>query len=256
MHVDALLDPFDGRWDDLRAAARLADDSSIGALWTWDHLAGSVHRAGHVVEAWTTLSALAGATRRVSLGPLVLNVANRHPGTLAVAAATFQEVSGGRLLLGVGAGGGPGTPYAAEQRGLGRTVPGDRARRSAVESTVATLREIWTGTVGGVGGYLRPDPAPPVIVGGFGPKMAELAGRVADGINVPGGPGFERLVDVARRAHAEAGHDPAAFVVTVSARPAASELDRLAAAGVDRAILVARPPYVDDVRRIAELAAR
>ncbi|HSL59152.1 MAG TPA: LLM class flavin-dependent oxidoreductase [Acidimicrobiales bacterium] len=253
MQVDVLLDPFDGRWSDIRAAAEAADASPIGGLWTYDHLAGSVHRAGHVVEAWTTLSALAGATRRLVLGPLVLNAANRDPATLAVAAATFQEVSGGRLLLGIGAGGGRSTPYAAEQRGLGREVPGDRARRAAVEATVQRWREVWSGSVGGVAGYLRPDPPPPVIVGGFGPKMAELAGRVGDGINVPGGPGFERLVDVARRARAAAGREAEPFVVTVSARPAARELARLADAGVDRAIVNVRPPYVDDIRRVADL---
>src|SRR5204863_5440790 len=113
--------------------------------------------------------------------------------------------SGGRLLLGLGAGGGRETPYAAEQEALGRSVPGDVARRRAVERAVATLRAVWSGTAGGVGGFLRPDPPPPVVIGGFGPKMAELAGRGGDGMNVPGGPGLERLIGVAREAHAAAG---------------------------------------------------
>ena len=161
------------------------------------------------------------------LGPLVLNVANRDAGTLAVMAATFQEVSGGRLLLGVGAGGGADTPYAAEQRGLGRQVPGDRRRRSDVADTVSTLRTVWTGASGGVAGYLRPDPVPPVIVGGFGPRMAELAGRIGDGINCP--PSLvDRLVPIARRARAAAGGDPDAFIVTTSADPTGRDLDRLA----------------------------
>ena len=119
------------------------------------------------------------------VGSLVLNVANRDAGTLAVMAATLQEVSGGRLLLGIGAGGGIDTPYAAEQLALGRAVPGDAARRRAVEATIGTLRQVWSGATGGAAGFLRPDPPPPVIVGGFGPKMAELAGRVGDGINAP-----------------------------------------------------------------------
>src|ERR671928_148360 len=70
----------------------------------------------------------------------------------------------------------------------------------AAEQAVAKLRQVWSGTVGGVAGFLRPEPAPPIIIGGFGPKMAELAGRVGDGINLPGGPGLSQLVAIALEA--------------------------------------------------------
>ena len=65
---------------------------------------------------------------------------------------------------------------SAEQVALGRRVLGDRARRAAVEATVATLRQVWSGSAGGVGGFLRPSPPPPVIIGEFGPKMAARVG--------------------------------------------------------------------------------
>ncbi len=247
VQVDVLFDPFGGRWGDLRDAAQLAEESGLDGIWLYDHLAGSVHRAPHVLECWTILTAVAAAIPRLTVGSLVLNVANRDTGTLAVMAATLQEVSGGRLLLGVGAGGGRDTPYAAEQLALGREVPGAAARRAHVERTITTLRDVWSGTTGGASGFLRPDPAPPVIVGGFGPRMAELAGRLGDGINAPGGPGLARLLDVARDAHARAGGDPDRFVVTTSGSPDDTRLERL---GVHRVIAMVRPPYVEGVRRL------
>src|SRR5438128_480980 len=87
---------------------------------------------------------------------------------------------------------------AAEQQVFGRPVLGDTARRAALEAAVATIRSVWTGTIDGVGGFLRPDPPLPIIIGGFEPKMAQLAGRVADGVNLPAGPALGRLGEIAR----------------------------------------------------------
>lgn len=256
MQVDVLFDPFRGTWDDLRDAARLAEEAGLDGVWLYDHLAGSVHRAPHVLECWTVLTAVAATVPRLAVGSLVLNVANRPAGTLAVMAATLQHISGGRLLLGIGAGGGPSTPYAAEQRALGRAVPGAAARRAAVEDAVTTLRQVWSGSVGEAHGFLRPDPEPPVIVGGFGPEMAALAGRVGDGINAPPGPHLAGLVATARDACAAAGRDPDAFLVTTSAPADPGALDRLAASGVDRAILMVHPPYVDGTSRLVAALRR
>src|SRR5207253_10520283 len=154
VRVDLLFDPFRARWSEVRAGAIAAEQAGFDGVWLYDHLAGSVHDAPGVVECWTTLTAIAAVVPRIAIGPMVLNVANRDPGTLAVMAATLQEVSGGRLLLGLGAGGGRDTPYAHEQYALGRNVAGDRARRAAVEAAVAQLRRVWSGTVDGVGGFL------------------------------------------------------------------------------------------------------
>jgi alkanesulfonate monooxygenase SsuD/methylene tetrahydromethanopterin reductase-like flavin-dependent oxidoreductase (luciferase family) len=253
VQVDLLFDPFGGRWEDLRDAVLGADDVGFDGVWLYDHLAGSVHGAPHVLECWTALTAIAATVRRLMVGSLVLNVANRDAGTLAVMAATLQEVSGGRLLLGIGAGGGVGTPYAAEQLALGRDVPPDAVRRGAVEATIAMLRQVWSGSAGGARGFLRPDPPPPVIVGGFGPKMAELAGRVGDGINAPGGPSLGRLLDIARHAHAASGRDPDRFVVTTSGSPSDERLARL---GVHRVITMVHPPYTAAVDRLAAALGR
>jgi alkanesulfonate monooxygenase SsuD/methylene tetrahydromethanopterin reductase-like flavin-dependent oxidoreductase (luciferase family) len=252
--IDILLDPFNTAWADVRAAATEAEEAGFDGVWVWDHLAGSVHGAERVLESWTTLSGLAASTTRVSLGPMVLNVANRDPGVLAVMAATLQEMSGGRLLLGIGAGGGRRTPYAAEQYALGRAVGGDILRRHAVEDAVVTLRRLWKGKAEGASGFLRPDPPPPIVIGAFGPKMAQLAGRVGDGISTQAGhPRLGDLLSMAREAHRQAGRETP-FVVTVFAgldsrwlRPDSQPRGRITALGVDRLVLIVDPPYVDDL---------
>src|SRR5207249_3911311 len=155
----------------------------VAGVWTWDRLRDPDDGGGPgVPEAWTVLTALAEVTRRVSLGPLVLNVANRPPGVLANMAATLQTVSGGRLLLGLGAGGNRRTPYAAEQAAIGQPVERDAVRAQRVVDAIALIRRLWAGE----SGFLRPEPPPPIIVGGFGPRMAAVAGRHPDGSSSPG----------------------------------------------------------------------
>src|SRR5262245_54694096 len=94
MNIDLLLVPMGTRYADMRAAAVEAEAAGFDGVWTWDHLrdAGGAPGEG-TVEAWTALTGLAEATRRVALGPLVLNAQNRHPGLLANMAATLQQVS-------------------------------------------------------------------------------------------------------------------------------------------------------------------
>jgi alkanesulfonate monooxygenase SsuD/methylene tetrahydromethanopterin reductase-like flavin-dependent oxidoreductase (luciferase family) len=251
LHIDLLFDPFGTTWEEVREGAIVAEGEGFDGVWLYDHLAGSVHGQERVLECWTTLTAIAATVPRVTVGTMVLNVANRHPGTLAVMAATLQEVSEGRLILGLGAGGGRRTPYAAEQQALGRAVPGDAARRAGLEATVAELRSVWSGTVGGVAGFLRPSPPPPIIVGGFGPKVADLAGRVADGVNLPGGPGLGDLLDVARRARSASGREESPFVVTVSSDLSAGALERLEQLDVDRAVAFVGAPFADRARRLS-----
>jgi alkanesulfonate monooxygenase SsuD/methylene tetrahydromethanopterin reductase-like flavin-dependent oxidoreductase (luciferase family) len=256
MKTDLLLIPMSARWTDMRAAALAAEDAGFDGLWTWDHLRDPEGEGGAgVPEAWTTLTALAAITKRLMLGPLVLNVANRHPGVLANMAATFQAVSGGRLLLGLGAGGSRRTPYAMEQAAIGQTVERDGVRAQRVVDAIALMRRLWSGA----DGFLRPDPPPPIVVGGFGPRMAGIAGRHGDGFNTQAfHPQLGDLVKIARDAHAASGRDPGHFIVTVFAgleerwvRPDTRAREMLERVGVDRLILLASPPY--DPQEIATL---
>jgi alkanesulfonate monooxygenase SsuD/methylene tetrahydromethanopterin reductase-like flavin-dependent oxidoreductase (luciferase family) len=241
--VDLLFDSFGGRWNDVRGAAVAAEAAGFDGVWLNDHLAGSVQGAPWVLESWTTLTALAASVPRIALGPLVLNVGNRDSTVVAVMAATLQEVSGGRLLLGLGAGGGSGTPYGSEQEALGRSVPSAPERRRRVEDAVSRMREAWTGTVAGVSGFLRPDPTPPILIAGLGPKMAEVAGRVGDGIASRAGPDLPALIGIARRACEASGRDPDAYIVVASSRPSRPENERLAELGVHRVIVPVSAPY-------------
>ena len=262
MKTDLLLIPMSARWADLRAAALAAEESGFDGLWTWDHLRDPDDASGPgVPESLTVLAALAEVTRRVSLGPLVLNVANRHPGLLANVAATIQAVSGGRLLLGIGAGGSRRTPYAIEQQALGQTVDGDQVRAARVVEAIEVMRRLWSGDRSDFtgthyrlerpSGFLRPDPPPPIVVGGFGPRMAAIAGRHADGFNTQAfHPRLADLVRTAREERTKAGRDPESFLITVFAglderwlRPDSRNRQALERLGVARLILLVSPPF-------------
>jgi alkanesulfonate monooxygenase SsuD/methylene tetrahydromethanopterin reductase-like flavin-dependent oxidoreductase (luciferase family) len=191
----------------------------------------------------------------------VLNVANRHPGVLANMAATLQTVSNGRLLLGLGAGGSRRTPYAAEQAAIGQTVEADAVRAQRVVDAITLIRKLWKGEAG----FLRPSPPPPIIVGGFGPRMAGIAGRHGDGFNTPAThPQLGALVERARDEHAASGRDAAKFTVTVFAGlderwldPSSRGRQRLEQLGVERLILLEGPPYdVNTIRHAGRLLSR
>ena len=250
MQVDVLLDCFGAAWDDVRAAAVAARDAGITGIWVFDHVDGRVYEAPHVLEGWTVLSALAVAVPDVMLGPLVLNVANLAPDFLAAMASTLQHVSGGRLLLGLGAGARPGTAFAREQETIGQPVYGDVQRRFQVERYIEQVRMLWRQP-----GFLDPNPDPPIIIGAHGEKMADLAGRIADGVNIPAShPKLGELVAVARAARRRAGAEPDELVVTVLTQLGDGWLDpdsparkRLAAVGVDRIVFLVSLP-ADPVR--------
>ncbi|MEX0756403.1 MAG: LLM class flavin-dependent oxidoreductase [Acidimicrobiia bacterium] len=220
MQFDLSLSPFGATVDQLVEAAHLAESEGFDGVWTYDHVSGSPAGATHTLDPWVTLTAIAAATDRIQLGPLVLNATIRHPAHIAVAAATLQQLSHGRLLLGLGAGAGRGR-YASELAMVGLPTLGDAERRHRVEEVAKVIRALWSGTPDVVGeyhalasaeGFLRPEPVPPIIVGVNGPKLAAVAGRVADAVNIHSWDDLESIAEAARLA---AGRDD--FPITVEA---------------------------------------
>jgi probable F420-dependent oxidoreductase len=169
------------------AAAIVCEAEAAGfhSVWLPDHFV--MRRADGTVqqqlECWTLLAALAARTRRIKLGTLVLCNGFRHPALLAKQAATLQEISGGRVLLGLGAGW-----YEPEHRALG--LPFDR-RIGRLEESAAILRELLeTGTSSYRGRWFRLDnavlfPRPstpvPLWIAATSPRSLRLAARLADG---------------------------------------------------------------------------
>jgi alkanesulfonate monooxygenase SsuD/methylene tetrahydromethanopterin reductase-like flavin-dependent oxidoreductase (luciferase family) len=113
--------------------AEAVDALGLDSLWVPDHPTVTT-------DCWTTLAAFAAATKRVRLGPLVSCVFYRTPFQLARAAADVDQLSGGRLILGLGTG-----SYLVELGPMGLPLPGNADRRRRMRDTLRALRRLWRG---------------------------------------------------------------------------------------------------------------
>lgn len=234
MHIDVVLDPTDCPLPVIVEAAQLAEEVGFEGVFTYDHLSGVVLGGSTIRHVWPTITALVTATRSVSVGPLVINATRHHPVEIAVAVASLQELSGGRIVVGLGAGAGPGSPFARELTMAGMTPLRAATRRNVVEESIAMIRATWQGTslrgahfgVSDPAGFLVPDPIPPLIVGANGPQMAALAGRVADGVNLhASGSDLGGLAHLAGCARSAVTVDAERFLLTVEAEMTPAWLD-------------------------------
>jgi len=235
---------------------RAAEELGFDAFFRSDHYLtmGGSGRPGPT-DSWVTLAGLARETARIRLGTLVSAATFRHPGPLAISVAQVDEMSGGRVELGLGAGW-----FEAEHAAYGIPFPGVVERFDRLEEQLAIITGLWETPVGKTfsfdGSYypLTDSPAlpkpvqrphPPIVVGGHGPRRTpRLAARFADEFNAAfvgpeeTGAAFGRVRD----ACVAAGRDPASLVYSAAhtvccGRTDAEVARRVAAAGIDVAEL-------------------
>ena len=208
------------RWKDLVAIARRAEELGFDSLWVSDHLLfrlpGREKQPVGMWEGWSLLAALAASTSRIALGPFVSCTSFRNPALTAKMADTIDEISGGRLILGLGAGW-----HQPEYDAFG--YPFDH-RASRFEEAFTIIRSLLhEGHVDFAGTYyqaraceLRPrgprPQGPPLMIGTKGPRMLRITAPHVDAWNSdwtssPAAiPPLREIVDVACR---EVGRDPA-----------------------------------------------
>jgi probable F420-dependent oxidoreductase len=276
----------DVRWPEYVALARAAEAAGFDSIWIGDHLLYREPERGPW-EAWTLLAALAAVTENARLGPLVACAAFHPPALIAKMAATIDEVSDGRFVLGLGAGW-----NEAEFRAFG--LPFDR-RVSRFEESFEIIRRLLGGervTLAGAFAQaedvvLLPAPAqrPRLMIGSTGPRVLratlphvdvwntwyDLYGNTAEG--------FASLNDRVTAAARDAGRAPgeverSACVLVVLDRASgerpvtrespplegpperiAARLRELGEAGADEAILVVSPITERSIRALAEVVA-
>ena len=186
MIVDIQFNQGHYTWPELREAARAAEDAGFSTLWISDHLAGEVMAAASMPECFTLLGALAEATSTIGLGVLVANVGTRHAAVLANSAATAQNISGGRFILGLGAGASPSSPFASELHAIEMPIPATMAARHArVEKTLDVLEEMWSESRDAkFATFPLPCVRPPIVLGVNSEALSRVAARRANGVNV------------------------------------------------------------------------
>ena len=277
------------RWPEYAAMGRAAEEVGFDSVWVGDHLLyrGDERPERGPWDAWTVLAGLAGVTEGVTLGPLVACTAFRRPGVLARTAAAVNELSGGRLVVGLGAGW-----NEAEFRAFG--IPFDHRIARFTESFEIIRRLLEGERVTFTGGYeavsdavLLPAPTrrPLLMVGTSSPRMLDATLPYVDAWNIwyewygntaGGFAAANRGVDERARL---AGRDPAAILrsacvlvvlergagertVSEGVRPlegsaerVATGLRELAEAGANEAILVLSPINERSIRLMGDALA-
>ncbi len=248
-------------WPQWKALAQACEQHRIPALFRSDHYLNldGRHPERVALDAWSTISALAACTTELRLGTLVSPATFRHPSNLAKLVATADQISGGRIELGLGAGW-----HQREHEAHGFPFSSTRERMEVLEEQLEVVLGNWAAEPFSFAGRhyrlheleAQPKPVqkphPPLIIGGSGgPRSAALAARYADEYNTP----FATLEDVRERktrvdeACERASRTPMPFSVMTGLLVGSdsAELEGRARrlgerAGMDPGLLLADPP--------------
>ncbi len=198
MELRIFVEPQQGAtYDQQLAVAQRAESLGFGAFFRSDHLLkmGDMSGLPGPTDSWVTLGAIARETSTIRLGTLVTSATFRHPGMLAVSVAQVDQMSGGRVELGMGAGW-----YDQEHTAYGIPYQPLGERFDRLDDQLAIVTGLWSAPAGGTWSRdsrwwpIEDSPAlpkptrakPPIIIGGFGPKRTpSLVARYADEFNVP-----------------------------------------------------------------------
>jgi alkanesulfonate monooxygenase SsuD/methylene tetrahydromethanopterin reductase-like flavin-dependent oxidoreductase (luciferase family) len=192
-------------------------EGALPALWVSDHLQKGDAR---YVEGWTALTYIAALAPSYQVGHMVLSQSYRNPALLAKMSATLQELTGGRFVLGIGAGW-----QEDEYHAYDFPFPSARVRIEQLGEAIDLIRTMWTDSPATYAGkhyrvtnaYCepRPDPPPPILIGGQGPRVMRVVAEKADMWHWDAPlelyrPPYERLV----ASCAEVGRDIAEIALT------------------------------------------
>lgn len=237
MELRIFVEPQQGAsYERQLAVARTAEEQGFGAFFRSDHLLAiggqPMENEGGLpgpTDSWITLGAIARETTSIRLGTMVTSATFRQPGLLAIAVAQVDEMSGGRVEFGMGAGW-----YDDEHLAYGVPFPNTNERFERLEEQLEIITGMWRCPINSqysfegqhytiVGSPALPKPTqtdgPPVIIGGWGPKRTpRLAARFASEFNVPFSPvsAFAEQCTKVRDACIKAKRDPETMAFSVA----------------------------------------
>jgi len=214
----ALTQTHHTTWEDLRRTWRLLDELGYDTAWTFDHFFPIFgDPSGPCLEGWITLTALMSETSRLRAGVLVTGNTYRHPAVLAKMAATLDHISGGRLILGLGA-----AWFEREHTAYGIPFYTTAERIHRLGEAARLIKLLWTEPQVTFDGrfyrlqdaYCEPKPVqrphPPIMIGGGGEKLTlRVVAEHADQWNTFGSPeDFRRKIAILREHARAVGRDP------------------------------------------------
>jgi len=251
--VRVLMEPRHGAtYDRISAMARAAEEAGFDGFFRGDHYLGI--DAGDPdylpTDSWTTLAGLARDTSRIRLGTLMTAGTFRQPAVVAIVVATVDQMSQGRVSLGIGTGW-----YEREHQSYGIPFPSMGERFDRLEEAIQVITGLWTTPPGETFSFagrfwqldqcanfpaLVQKPRPDIVIGGTGPRRTPLAAaRYADEFNSGGGTGTAERIARVRQVCEEIGRDPDTLRMSVTTQvicgatqaEAESRLERLGAPG-------------------------